>query len=40
MDERKLLKRLAQGDMANVAFGDLTALTEALGFKLRRVDSS
>jgi hypothetical protein len=29
MNERKLLMRLARGDVANVAFGDLCALTEA-----------
>jgi hypothetical protein len=40
MDERKLLKRLARGDAANVAFGDLCALAEALGFELRRVSGS
>jgi predicted RNA binding protein YcfA (HicA-like mRNA interferase family) len=40
MDERKLLKRLARGDVANVAFGDLCALAEALGFELRRVSGS
>lgn len=40
MDERKLLKRLARGDLANVAFGDLCVLAEALGFELRRVNGS
>lgn len=40
MDERKLLKRLARGDVANVAFGDLCTLAEALGFELRRVNGS
>jgi hypothetical protein len=35
MNERKLLKRLARGDVANVAFGDLCALAEALSFELR-----
>ncbi len=40
MDERKLLKRLARGDVANVAFGDLCALAQALGFEPRRVNGS
>jgi predicted RNA binding protein YcfA (HicA-like mRNA interferase family) len=40
MDERRLLKRLARGDVANVGFGDLCALAEALGFGLRRVNGS
>jgi predicted RNA binding protein YcfA (HicA-like mRNA interferase family) len=40
MDERKLLKRLARGDVANVGFSDLRGLAEALGFELRRVSGS
>jgi predicted RNA binding protein YcfA (HicA-like mRNA interferase family) len=40
MDERKLLARLARGEMANVAFGDLRGLAENLGFELRRVSGS
>ncbi len=40
MDERKLLGRLARGDVANVAFGDCCALAYALGFELRRVNGS
>ena len=40
MDERKLLKRLARGAVANVAFADLCSLAEALGFELRRVRGS
>jgi predicted RNA binding protein YcfA (HicA-like mRNA interferase family) len=40
MDERKLLARLARGAVANVAFGDLCSLAEALGFELRRVSGS
>ena len=31
---------LPRGDVANVAFGDLCALAEALGFELRRVSGS
>lgn len=40
MDERKLLKRLARGDVANVGFGDICALAGALGFELLRVNGS
>ncbi len=40
MDERKLLRRLARGEVANVAFGDLCGLAEKLGFELRRVSGS
>ena len=40
MDERKLLKRLARGAVANVAFADVCSLAEALGFELRRVSGS
>jgi predicted RNA binding protein YcfA (HicA-like mRNA interferase family) len=40
MDERKLLIRLARGELANVAFGDVRRLLESLGFELRRVSGS
>lgn len=40
MDERKLLKRLARGATANVAFSDMRGLVEGLGFELRRVSGS
>jgi predicted RNA binding protein YcfA (HicA-like mRNA interferase family) len=40
MNERELLKRIARGGVANVAFGDLRTLAEALGFELRRVSGS
>jgi predicted RNA binding protein YcfA (HicA-like mRNA interferase family) len=40
MDKRKLLTRLARGEVANVPFGDLCGLAEALGFELRRVSGS
>lgn len=40
MDERKLLIRLARGELANVAFGDACRLVEGLGFELRRVSGS
>lgn len=40
MDERKLLIRLARGELANVAFGDVRRLMESLGFELCRVSGS
>jgi predicted RNA binding protein YcfA (HicA-like mRNA interferase family) len=40
MDKRKLLIRLARGELANVAFGDALSLMEGLGFELRRVSGS
>jgi predicted RNA binding protein YcfA (HicA-like mRNA interferase family) len=40
MDERKLLLRLARGEVTNVAFGDLCSLAEGLGFELSRVRGS
>lgn len=40
MNERELLKRIARGAVANVAFADLRTLAEALGFELRRVNGS
>jgi predicted RNA binding protein YcfA (HicA-like mRNA interferase family) len=40
VDKRRLLKRIASGDVANVAFGDLRRLAEALGFELSRVTGS
>jgi predicted RNA binding protein YcfA (HicA-like mRNA interferase family) len=40
MDDRQLLKRLARGAVANVAFPDLCSLAEGLGFELRRVSGS
>jgi predicted RNA binding protein YcfA (HicA-like mRNA interferase family) len=40
MDERKLLIRLARGELANVAFGDARSLLDGLGFELRRVSGS
>jgi predicted RNA binding protein YcfA (HicA-like mRNA interferase family) len=40
VDERKLLIRLARGELANVAFGDARRLLECLGFELRRVSAS
>jgi predicted RNA binding protein YcfA (HicA-like mRNA interferase family) len=40
MDERKLLIRLARGELANVAFGDVRRVMEGLGFELRRLSGS
>ncbi len=40
VDERKLLIRLARGDLANVPFADARRLSECLGFELRRVSGS
>jgi len=40
MDKRKLLIRLARGQLTNVAFGDARRLLEGLGFELRRVSGS
>jgi predicted RNA binding protein YcfA (HicA-like mRNA interferase family) len=40
VDERKLLRRLARGEVANVAFSDVRGLAEKLGFELRRVSGS
>lgn len=36
----RLLKRLADGSLRNVAFADLCRLAEALGFRLDRVRGS
>jgi predicted RNA binding protein YcfA (HicA-like mRNA interferase family) len=40
MDQRKLLMRLARGEVANVAFDDMRKLVEGFGFDLRRVSGS
>ena len=40
MDDRRLLKRLARGDVQNVRFADLCRLAIALGFEPRRVSGS
>lgn len=40
MDERKLLRRIARGETANISFDDLRRLSEALGFELRRISGS
>lgn len=40
MNERRLLVRLARGDVQNVRFDDVRRLAEALGFERRRVAGS
>jgi predicted RNA binding protein YcfA (HicA-like mRNA interferase family) len=36
VDPRRLLARVARGDLANVSFSDMRRLIEAFGFELRR----
>jgi predicted RNA binding protein YcfA (HicA-like mRNA interferase family) len=40
VDLRRLLSRLARGDVANVSFTDVQRLAEAFGFELRRTKGS
>jgi HicA toxin of bacterial toxin-antitoxin, len=40
VDPRRLLARIARGDLANVAFSDMQRLVEAFGFELRRTSGS
>jgi len=40
MNRKKLLRRLAQGAMQNVAFADMVNLIEGYGFKLNRISGS
>jgi predicted RNA binding protein YcfA (HicA-like mRNA interferase family) len=40
MNRRKLLKKLAQGELRNVAFTDIVALVSGFGFTLRRTRGS
>lgn len=40
MNRRRLLKRLSQGALRNVAFGDMINLVEGFGFKQMRVTGS
>ena len=40
MKPKKLLARLAHGDVANVTFADMQSLAEGLGFELRRISGS
>jgi predicted RNA binding protein YcfA (HicA-like mRNA interferase family) len=40
MNPRRLLARIARGDLANVAFGDMLRLVEAVGFEIQRTAGS
>lgn len=40
MNDRRLLARLARGDVRNVRFVDLRRLVETLGFECRRITGS
>ena len=40
MNKRRLLRRLSQGALHNVAFNDMIGLVEGFGFKLLRVAGS
>lgn len=40
MDPRRLLARLARGDVGNVSFADMRRLVVAFGFELRRTSGS
>ena len=40
MNRRKLLRRLAQGALNNVAFRDMVALAEGFGFRVVRISGS
>lgn len=40
MDRKKLLKRLADNSLQNVAFKDIVGLVETFGFHLSRVNGS
>ena len=40
MNRRRLLRRLTQGALQNVAFDDMVSLVEGFGFRLARVSGS
>ena len=40
MDPRRLLARVARGQLANISFSDMQRLVEAFGFELRRTSGS
>lgn len=40
MNRKKLLQRLSEGALGNVAFADLRGLVEAFGFRLDRTSGS
>jgi hypothetical protein len=40
VDPRRLLARVARGEVANVSFSDMQRLVEVFGFELRRTSGS
>lgn len=40
MSPRRLLRRLAEGAFANVAFADFVGVAQAVGFRLDRINGS
>ena len=40
MKRRKLLKRLSEGQLKNIVFGDMINMVEGFGFRLDRVSGS
>lgn len=40
MKRRRLLKRLSEGRLKNVAFGDMINMVEGFGFQLARINGS
>jgi hypothetical protein len=40
VDPRRLLARVARGQLANISFSDMQRLVEAFGFELRRTSGS
>jgi predicted RNA binding protein YcfA (HicA-like mRNA interferase family) len=40
VDPKRLLARIARGELANVSFSDMQRLVEAFGFELRRTSGS
>ena len=40
MNPRKLLRRLADGNLQNVSFADIRKLAEGFGFRLSRISGS
>ena len=40
MKHRRLLKRISEGQLKNIAFGDMINMVEGFGFRLDRVSGS
>jgi len=40
MKRRKLLKKLSEGQLKNVGFGDMINMVEGFGFRLDRINGS